>query len=209
MTGKILTLGFILSLISGCTQFQTGRSYMAEMDHDDTRFFNPDQDFPIVAGDSGRYWMTEKERRQRTPSSEGELLYNRSENALRSELRRLENSQGDDHLEFYNDHKHRFHSISENIYFLKLPHYERKNYLIERGFIQPKMVSSSVSTSSLDMKNDVILGMKKDQVTASLGKPVKVEIAGNPQNENERWLYRMNGASKYIYFESGEVQGWE
>lgn len=209
MTGKLLRLVFILSLISGCTQFQTGRSYMAEMEHDDTRFFNPNQDFPIVAGDSGRYWMTEKERLQRTPSSEGESLYNRSENALRSELRRLENSQGDEDLEFYNNHKHRFHSISENIYFLKLPYYERKNYLIDRGFIQPKRVPSSVTSTPLDMKSDVILGMKKDQVVASMGKPLKVEVAGNPQNENERWLYQMNGASKYIYFESGEVQGWE
>ena len=42
-----------------------------------------------------------------------------------------------------------------------------------------------------------------------MGKPMRVEIAGNPRYENERWLYRMNGASKYIYFESGQVQGWE
>jgi hypothetical protein len=51
--------------------------------------------------------------------------------------------------------------------------------------------------------------MKKGQVMASIGRPSKVEVAGNPQDENERWLYHMNGASKYIYFESGEVQGWE
>jgi hypothetical protein len=51
--------------------------------------------------------------------------------------------------------------------------------------------------------------MSKTQVLQSWGEPARVDIAGNPSNENERWLYSMNGASKYIYFEAGEVQGWE
>ena len=57
--------------------------------------------------------------------------------------------------------------------------------------------------------NDVSLGMNKNDVLESMGRPLQVEIAGNPRNENERWLYDLNGASKYIYFEAGEVQGWE
>ncbi len=51
--------------------------------------------------------------------------------------------------------------------------------------------------------------MSKNDIVASLGKPARVEIAGNPSYENERWVYQFNGSSKYIYFESGVVQGWE
>jgi hypothetical protein len=57
--------------------------------------------------------------------------------------------------------------------------------------------------------DEVAIGMRKPDVLDSLGKPLRVEIAGNPRHENERWLYRLNGAPKYIYFEAGEVQGWE
>ncbi len=208
MTLKFLKLLFVFTLISGCTQFQTGRSYTSEMDHDDSRFFSPNEDFPIVSGDSGRYWMTDKERKLRTPMSEEEAFKNRTHDALRAELHRLEKTQHDEDFEFYQLHKHRFQTISENIYFLKLPYYERKSYLIDRGFIQPTRAPSSLSSFD-SMKNDVVIGMKKGQVMASIGRPSKVEVAGNPQDENERWLYHMNGASKYIYFESGEVQGWE
>jgi hypothetical protein len=53
------------------------------------------------------------------------------------------------------------------------------------------------------------MGMSKDEVLDQLGRPRKVEVAGNPANENERWGYLANGAMKYIYFESGYVEGWE
>jgi hypothetical protein len=43
----------------------------------------------------------------------------------------------------------------------------------------------------------------------TFGRPTRVEVAGNPSYENERWLYSVNGATKYIYFESGRVEGWE
>lgn len=53
------------------------------------------------------------------------------------------------------------------------------------------------------------MGMTKEEVMDQLGRPTKVEVAGNPENENERWGYLANGAMKYIYFESGYVEGWE
>lgn len=53
------------------------------------------------------------------------------------------------------------------------------------------------------------MGMSKNEVLDQLGRPSKVEVAGNPANENERWGYLANGAMKYIYFESGYVEGWE
>ncbi len=205
---KIYALSFLLFSV-GCAQFQTGRSYLAEMEHDDSSFFNPREDFPIVAGDSGRDWMSEQERRQRTPASKKDDL-DAGPHMLKQELRTLESMQNEDSSAFYDQHKHHLSSISERIFFLKLPVFERQDYLINRGFLPaPKTRVSTPARISAIRKNDVLLGMKKNDVLDSLGKPVRIEVAGNPRNENERWLYRLNGNQKFIYFESGQVQGWE
>ncbi len=206
---KIFAIVFLLVLSVGCAQFQTGRTYLAEMEHDDSSFFTPREDFPIVAGDSGRDWMSEQERRQRTPASK-ENDFDAGPRMLKQELRTLESMQTEESSAFYDLHKHHLSSISERIFFLKLPVFERKDYLINRGFLPtPKMGVSTPERISAIRKNDVLLGMKKNDVLESLGKPVRIEVAGNPRNENERWLYRLNGNQKFIYFESGQVQGWE
>jgi hypothetical protein len=40
------------------------------------------------------------------------------------------------------------------------------------------------------------------------GRPAQVEVAGNPDNENERWTFFESGSMRQVYFESGSVQGW-
>ncbi len=206
---KFLSLSSFLVLSVSCAQFQTGRTYLAEMEHDDSSFFTPREDFPIVAGDSGRDWMSEQVRRQRTPASK-DAENEAGPRMLKQELRTLESMQTEESLAFYDSQKHHLSSTSEKIFFLKLPAYERKDYLINRGFLPaPKIGVSPAERSLAVRKNDVLLGMKKDDVLESLGKPVRIEVAGNPRNENERWLYRLNGNQKFIYFESGQVQGWE
>ncbi len=211
MSHRLIILSFLLILPMSCTQFQTGRTYLTEMEHDDSRFFNPSEDFPIMAGDSGRTWNTEEEQRARTPASKEEYSQDRIARLLRQELRELEGIQSERSLKFYDEHKHQLRTVSEKIYFLKLPPYERRDYLIGRGFIaEPKGQLATANERMFAIeKQDIMMGMTKDDVLGSWGKPLQVEVAGNPRNENERWLYRMNGASKYIYFESGEVQGWE
>jgi hypothetical protein len=210
MSVRTLFLAYSLSLLAGCSQFQTGRSFLSEMEHDDTRFFRPEEDFPIVAGDSGRTWNTREERKRRTPASEEDLIQDKRSRFLNNELRGLENLQSDESQKLYEAHKHRFSSTSEKIYYLNLPMHERMDYLIVRGFeAPPKEEAYSFDRRPAAANQDILLGMSKDDVLKSWGKPTRVEIAGNPRNENERWLYGMNGASKYIYFESGEVQGWE
>ncbi len=223
---------FIFLLASfGCTQIPY-RTYTDEMELEDYSFFNPRQDFPVVGGDNGRDWITEGERMQRTPAADVYMAEEKSSRALRSELRELEYMQSDADLDLYNAHKEKFRSASEKIYFLNLPVEERRDYLVDRGFLPlqtPKerrlppqsshmvLANSSESVKSYGdfsdpfvvRSNDVTLGMRKNDVLESMGSPLQVEIAGNPRNENERWLYELNGASKYIYFEAGEVQGWE
>ena len=202
------------------------------MENEDYSFFNPREDFPVVGGDNGRDWISESQRIQRTPAADVIMAEERSARALKSELRELESLQSDEDLEFYDKHKDRFSSASEKIYFLNLPPEERKDYLVDRGFLSSQSAkyrshilnqgakvstlysgdndySAEYSDPFVLRRNDVMLGMNKGDVLESIGKPVRVEIAGNPRNENERWLYETNGASRYIYFESGEVHGWE
>lgn len=211
MSRRTLISLSLLATLTSCAEFPVGRSFLAEMERDDSPFFSPREDFPVVAGDTGDEWINDKQRRSRTPASEEMVLQERQNSYLRAELRSLEKSQPDDALNFYETYKSRLPTVSERIYFLKLPHYERKDYLMSRGIIpEPKKVYFTEAEKDMAVKNsDIMMGMKKQDVLTALGKPARVEVAGNPRNENERWLYQVHGASKYIYFESGEVQGWE
>lgn len=207
---RALLLSLLLA-ITGCTQFHTGRSFLSAMENDDSRFFNPTDDFPVVAGDNGRFWNTENEQKRRTPASDEDMAQTRSQRLLNQELRNLESSESEEGLSFYESHRHQLQTTSEKIYFLKLPPHERRDYLMSRGFIaEPKSQAMYEPEKIFGIrKADIQLGMSKTDVASQWGKPLRVEVAGNPQNENERWLYKMNGASKYIYFEAGQVQGWE
>lgn len=201
----------VLLALSACADFPSGRSYLSEMEHDDSTFFQPEEDFPVVAGDEQIKGMSMDEyRRHRMPRSREDRMGDRQTQALNQELRSLEGAQHEDELEFYQLHKKKFANNSERIYFLKLPRGERRQYLQDRGFIEsPRRAPASYSQALGARRPEVNLGMTKDDVMGTLGKPVRVEIAGNPSFENERWLYSFNGNSKYIYFESGVVQGWE
>lgn len=201
----------ILLALSACAELPMGRSYLTEMEHEDSSFYHPDEDFPVVGGDAQVKGMSMDEyRRSRLPRTESDRMYDRQTQALHQELRSLESSQPEEELEFYNQHKKKFATHSEKIYYLKLPREERRQYLQDRGFIEnPSRSPASLSHSISTRRSQVGMGMTKNDVMASMGRPSRVEVAGNPSYENERWLYQINGASKYIYFESGVVQGWE
>lgn len=203
-------LALMLFSSVGCSQFLSGRSYLSEMEHNDGRYFTPREDFPVVAGDTGRDWETDEERNMRTPASESDLMAERDRRLLKQELRDLENRQSDQALDFYDKYKRNLATTSEKIYFLKLPPYERKEYLRTRGFMQAERAPASFDREMYGVRNnDLAQGMSKSDVESSWGRPSRVEVAGNPSYENERWLYSVSGASKYIYFESGRVEGWE
>jgi hypothetical protein len=177
------------------------------MEQDEGGFYSPG-DFPIVAGDTGRTYETTQERRRRTPASMDDYQRERTRDFLQDELRALENRQSDEALAEYDQHKDKLKTTSERIYFLKLSEYERREYLYSRGFLQEN--SQAQLTERFGVRSEVVtMGMSKNEVMQTLGKPKRVEVAGNPSYENERWLYSANGATKYIYFESGRVEGWE
>ena len=203
---KNLVFLILLMGLTSCSQFMTHRDYVAEMERDDSSFFNPRVDFPVVAGDTGRDWESTSDRKNRTPASVDEIQDNKSRRYLTQELRKLEGQQSDNALEQYEKNKHHFKTTSEKIYFLKLSQFERKDYLASRGFIKEE---SSPRQIFAMRDSKVASGMSKSQVMENWGEPNRVEVAGNPSYENERWLYSVNGATKYIYFESGVVRGWE
>jgi hypothetical protein len=209
---RLLILALFLS--TGCS-LHSSRSFLTEMEHDDSRFFDPRSDFPVVAGDA-EYGHTLEDYRSRVPASKEDQEADRINRALRAELRGLEGRQSADSLELYQQHAHRFSTVSEKIYFLRLPRSERREYLQSRGFLDHRSRPEALVTQERQPQRrparksaEVGLGMSKDDVMNSLGEPVRVEVAGNPRNENERWLYQFNGATKYIYFEAGQVHGWE
>lgn len=205
MSARILFSLLTLMTLTSCAEMQMGRGYLAEMlnNDDDSSFFRPEKDFPVVAGDSGDSF--------RSPAAETEPMNDRSSRALRSELRSLESAEPEESSSLYAEYKDKMRSTSERIYFLKLPPRERKEYLMTRGFIkEPERPMFAPHERVFAIrKNDILMGMTKMDVMESLGKPLRVEVAGNPRNENERWLYRLEGQQKYIYFESAKVAGWE
>ncbi len=204
---NISLFSMLLTMVS-CSQFLTHRDYLSEMEHDDSSFYNPEQDFPVVAGDTGQMYETSANRRARTPASAREAEQNSSQKFLNAELRTLEGKLSETSRETYEAHKHRM-NVSERIYYLKLTNYERRDYLESRGFVTDRKPASAQEDMFVQRTSSVNMGMSKSDVVANLGKPSRVEVAGNPSFENERWLYNVNGASKYIYFESGRVGGWE
>ncbi len=206
---KLTLLTFLLTTAS-CSQFLTHRDYLSEMEHDNSTFFKPREDFPIVAGDTGRDYETRAERKHRTPASVEDMQEDVSRRSLKQELKQLESKQSEHAAELYEKHKGQLVTTSERIYFLKLSHHERKDYLASRGFLKEEDKAPKPYDQMFALRQSkVITGMTKSDVMNNWGRPNRVEVAGNPSFENERWLYNVNGATKYIYFESGYVQGWE
>ncbi|MCC7442087.1 MAG: hypothetical protein IT285_10655 [Bdellovibrionales bacterium] len=63
---------------------------------------------------------------------------------------------------------------------------------------------------------DVELGMPMEDVKGAWGEPRRVQMAGNPEYGNQRWIYELGGtstgaqrAARIVYFEEGQVVGWE
>ena len=65
-------------------------------------------------------------------------------------------------------------------------------------------------------RGELTLGMEQSDVLSIWGQPRDVEIAGDPQAGNQRWIYFSGlseqwkiSARRVVYFEAGRVAGWE
>ncbi len=209
MTRQFFFILVCLTQLYSCS-YLPGCSYFAEMENEQSDYFTPRKDFAVVVGDTGKDWDTEEEIQARVPKTNEEIAEQKETVRLHEELTQLESRQNSRAYDFYQRHKYKMASTSERIYFLSLPQNERRDYLENRGYleVEPERVPASEVRFGLRM-SDLNQGMSKEDVLESWGNPLKVEVAGNPSHENERWLYDVNGAMKYVYFESGYVAGLE
>ena len=209
--GYSLTIFILLSSLIGCTAFMPGRSYLSQMSEEsDGGLFEPYKDFPVVGGDNGRYWYTEKERQSRTPASFQELKQEREFDAMKAQRVHLEAALPSEEQTFYANIRDKMKNDSEKIYYLELPSAEeRMAYAQTKGWTTtPEKYNAEWEKRLATRQSEIALGMTKQEVMDSAGRPERVEIAGNPRNENERWIYSVSGDSKFIYFEAGKVEGW-
>lgn len=204
---KTLILLTSLLAVTSCA-LTPQRSYLAEMEHDDESLFEAGRDFPVVPGDTGRSWRAKKEWKKRIPASQAAQLREREKRSLEEDLKRLESKQSEGELAQYKKYRTQLGSTSERIYFLQIKgKKERDDYLASRGLIESQELMPGERFWATQSQ-EILVGMSKNDVEASWGRPERVDVAGNPHYENERWLYRRDGAVKYIYFEGGRVGGW-
>ena len=207
---SLLFLSLALALASSCT-FMENRSFVGQMDGDDP-WMRPGEDFRVVNGDSGQVYRTRDQVLERTPRFGNEALSYNENRSLEEELRRLEESLPPQEYQHYLNAKDSLATTSDRIYFLKIPSVaERDQYLTLRNQGRnPAGFNQTDGEMTLAVRNrDLLLGMSKDQVNTSWGRPTRVDVAGNPKHQNERWSYYRGGQFKFVYFDSGRVQGWD
>jgi hypothetical protein len=205
-TRILLILGFILS---SCSFISPERRYLSTMEHNTDGFFVPGQDFRVVGGDSGQAFRSEEDVFSRTPSSAPEKQSYEDEQMIVRELRVLESKMDPETARVYYQYQQNFPTPSEKVYFLRLPsREERHHYLSSRGLIARRAAMDPLKVDSAIRSRDVVLGMSKNDVMASWGRPDRVDLAGSPRMENERWTFFHMGKIKQVFFEGGVVQGW-
>ena len=207
---KLLLVFTTVISLSSCALMLPDRSFIEEMERQNDPFYDPGKDFPVVSGDEGSPYRSRDDINKRTPSSARSIKLNRESASLKDELQDKEEGLDDYEREKYLKNRKYLISDSDKLYYLSLSPHEQNAYI--------SSVKSDIS-SEQDLKNNMVakrsihakeifIGMAKTDVVDAWGKPAKVEIAGNPSNQNERWSFVEDGSVKQVYFEAGKVQGW-
>ncbi len=212
---KITILIYLSLCLTGCASLFEHRSFIGEMDYSSDPFFVPGEDFNLVSGDSGQVYRSREDIRKRTPLSARTRKEFRQEESLRRELARKEVELSFRERRNYKEASAYLKSDSERIYYINLSPRERRQYLSARGVQLGRWGSRSSSRglASVDPygygQRNLFLGMSKNEVRRSWGRPARIDVAGNPANQNERWIFYDNGGSRHVFFERGVVQGWQ
>jgi hypothetical protein len=211
MTNLVLLLATLVFSTS-CAQFLSKRSFIDEMEQETDSFWVAGRDFEHTSGDTGSAYRTREEILKRTPldgASKEEVERIRS---VQNELTRKVNALSEDQYSKYQQVRSYLKTDSEKIYYLGLSEYERDNYVQSKMFSVYRDNIRRPASHNFGYKTaktpKVDVGMKKDDVMRSWGRPAKVDVAGDPKYENERWSFYDNGQMKQVYFENGKVSGW-
>lgn len=207
----IVVLVFYLFFFTGCSGLFFDRTFSDEMDRDSSGFWEPNEDFPVVSGDSGRVRRTKREIFERTPASSTMVQKDRDKQRVELEVEEKIQLLSEEEFDNYRSHEKYLLNDSEKIYYLGLNKNTRLKYIAEKrgGELNAEEYNT---LDYLKIRKEQItsleLGMSKDEVLQNYGRPSQVDIAGNPRHENERWSFTQGRNRKYIYFEGGKVQGW-
>jgi len=216
---KALSLVTILFLTTSCASLFQERTFIREMDKESDGTWTPHEDFHVIPGDQHDGYRTREQIASRTPGAKINTL----EDSLQRELSVKEKSLTMEQYAEYSEIKPDLDTISEKIYFLNLSVDEREEYLSSRqlgkyavtnrpsrgrrsaGYREP---ASMPIANSFSYGRNIYQGMAKEEVRSSWGRPTRVDVAGDPRNQNERWTFYENGKIKQVFFEGGVVQGW-
>lgn len=205
---------FLAPFLGGCAQLLERRSFIDEMNREDS-FFMAGRDFRTVPGDSGEMQRSREDLMARTPASYRSKEEFETQRSLEQELERRENGLSEHERLVYQQAKSVLSTASERIYYLNLSRAERQNYLQMRMADAEPYAHNDRERRPLSLLEErevsppqLQVGMDKDVVVNMMGRPSRVEVAGDPRFENERWVYRQDGSASYVYFEGGQVHGW-
>lgn len=203
----LLTLAIITS---SCTLMLPDRSFMEQMERESDPFYSPGKDFPVVGGDDGETHLSREELNSRIPASRRTSALTKEARSLQQELEDKEADLSEYEMEQYVKVRKFLISDSDKLYYLSLAPGERAAYIrtVKSDISEEMELRSNMVAKRSIHARELFLGMDKDDVVDAWGKPAKVEIAGNPKNQNERWSFVEDGSVKQVYFESGKVQGW-
>ena len=203
----------ILFLNAGCSSWLHQRTFLKEMDEVKDGFFIPRKDFEVISGDTGKQFRSKREIERRTPLTAKKRQKRDLNNFLSSELNDKESRLSKRESRRYRSNRELFDSDSERIYYLNLPMEDRLGYLSRKRGDLRRLDFKDTGYSNLERrairKRQLFVGMTKGAVRRSWGSPEKVEYAGNPRMENEKWTFYHGRSRKNVFFESGIVQGWD
>jgi len=207
-TFKALLLVGTVSLTSSCALMLPDRSFIDEMDRES--MYSPGRDFPVVAGDTGDVRIGREELMSRTPTSERARHLNKEAASIEQELIQKEDMMEESERERYALDRKFLQTDSDKLYYLSLSRFDRSSYIeTKKSDLRDDMEKGRNLVQKRSVHgNELYLGMDKNEVVEMWGKPARVEIAGNPANQNERWSFREDGSVRQVYFEGGKVQGW-
>ena len=208
MTFKAILLVGTVALTSSCSLMLPDRSFIDEMERES--MYSPGRDFPVVSGDTGDVRIGKEELMGRTPASERSRRLNKEAASIEQELIQKEDLLDEAEKEKYALDKKFLQSNSDKLYYLSLGQLDRSSYISnKREDLKDDMERGSNMIQKRSIHGgELFLGMDKNEVIQTWGKPARVEIAGNPANQNERWSFREDGNIRQVYFEGGKVQGW-
>ena len=208
---KIINLIVLLSIVS-CAPISLNRSYVDEMqEHEDQGIFVAGKTFETVPGDSGDQSYQRDEMLKRTPFKEEDSPEWSEKQKIEKELKYKVSRLGETQKIWFKRNQHLFENDSQRLYFLSLDGKEREEYLAS---ITSKIVKTSRRSPASFLRYSprgtraVAVGMAKSEVSKIWGNPHRVDVAGDPNYENERWTFYEGRQKRYVYFESGRVEGW-